>query len=157
MPYSNLSAALPDNIIAQIRTKLTEIEALLPFLVSLSSAERKKLPKITSASAFFVSDALTAAGSNPSFLPPYVSVAELEKDLTLFEQLEKISLPLARLSDAVADTTTAAGSEAYVAALSFYNSVKRAAKDGAPGAQDIYERLRKRFEQAGNEYPTPQP
>jgi len=38
-----------------------------------------------------------------------------------------------------------AGSEAYVAALSFYNSVKQAAKLNVPEAKTIYEDLKKRF------------
>jgi hypothetical protein len=150
MPYQNLSATLDDDVITQITAKLAEIEDLLPFLVTLSPAERKTLPKITSTSAFFVEDALAAAGADASFMPPYVSVAKLKKGLALFDQLEKVSLPLAKLASTVADTTTVAGSEAYVAALSFYNSVKRAAKDGAPGAQEIYERLSRRFEQSSD-------
>ncbi len=146
MSYHNLTATLADATIATIKTKLGEIEALLPFLISLSPAERKALPKISSASAFFVEDALTAASADPAFMPPYVSVSELGEDLALFKQLQKVIAPLAALAASATDTTTAAGSEAYVAALSYYNSVKRAAKDGAPGAQVIYERLKKRFE-----------
>lgn len=39
-----------------------------------------------------------------------------------------------------------AGSEAYAAALSYYNSVKMASKLNVNGAKAIYEDLRKRFE-----------
>jgi hypothetical protein len=38
-----------------------------------------------------------------------------------------------------------AGSEAYVSALSYYNSVKTAAKMNVPGAKIIFEDLSKRF------------
>jgi hypothetical protein len=38
-----------------------------------------------------------------------------------------------------------AGSEAYQAALIFYNSVKIAASQGIPGAKAVYEELKKRF------------
>jgi hypothetical protein len=37
------------------------------------------------------------------------------------------------------------GSEAYQAALVFYNSVKMAARQDIPGAKAVYEELRKRF------------
>lgn len=39
----------------------------------------------------------------------------------------------------------AAGSEAYVAALSIYNLVKDAARKNVPGAQTIYDDLKQRF------------
>ena len=38
-----------------------------------------------------------------------------------------------------------AGSEAYIASLSYYNSVKMAAKLNVPGAKPIYDDLKKRF------------
>jgi len=44
------------------------------------------------------------------------------------------------------DTITVAGSEAYIAALAFYKSVKVAATMNVPGAQEIYDDLSKRFE-----------
>jgi hypothetical protein len=37
------------------------------------------------------------------------------------------------------------GSEAYQAALIFYNSVKMATRQDIPGAKAVYEELRKRF------------
>jgi hypothetical protein len=37
-----------------------------------------------------------------------------------------------------------AGSEAYHAALTFYNAVKRAAADDVPGAKAVYEALKAR-------------
>jgi TolA-binding protein len=43
------------------------------------------------------------------------------------------------------DTAMTSGSEAYQAALIFYNSVKMAARQDVPGAKAVYEELRKRF------------
>ena len=43
------------------------------------------------------------------------------------------------------DSMTQAGSEAYVAALAFYQSVKGAAKAKVPGADAIYNDLNSRF------------
>jgi len=47
------------------------------------------------------------------------------------------------------DTIMLSGSEAYVAALAFYKSVKVAASMNVAGAQPIYEDLKKRFEGQG--------
>ncbi len=46
----------------------------------------------------------------------------------------------------LSDTITLSGSEAYTAALAYYNSVKQAAKANVPNTQPVYEDLRKRFE-----------
>lgn len=43
------------------------------------------------------------------------------------------------------DTMMLAGSEAYVAALAFYNAVKGVGRANVPGAALIYEDLRGRF------------
>lgn len=46
---------------------------------------------------------------------------------------------------AVEDVTMVAGSEAYAGALMFYHSVKGAARSNEPGAQAIYDDLKKRY------------
>ena len=43
-----------------------------------------------------------------------------------------------------------AGAESYVCALTYYNSVKMAAKMDIPGAKSIHEDLSKRFEKSKN-------
>jgi len=55
---------------------------------------------------------------------------------------------LTQLYNGLDDTTMEAGAESYVNALSYYNSVKQAAKMNIPGAKAIYDDLKKRF--AGN-------
>lgn len=49
-----------------------------------------------------------------------------------------------------------AGSEAYSAALTYYNTVKQANNMNIPGAKVIYEDLKKRFEKT-NSSPAPEP
>jgi hypothetical protein len=44
---------------------------------------------------------------------------------------------------------TLSGSEAYVASLAFYNSVKQAARINVPGAKAIAEDLKLRFARQG--------
>ena len=56
----------------------------------------------------------------------------------------------------------AGGSDVMVAALAYYQSVKRASEMGVPGAKSIYEDLRKRFpgapdEDGGTPPPPPPP
>jgi hypothetical protein len=57
------------------------------------------------------------------------------------------------LEEGISNTQMTAGSEAYQAALTFYNSVKVAALQGIPGAQAVYEELKRRF--PGSKRPAP--
>lgn len=103
------------------------------------------LPKMGNATQSFVSKALEIAANNPQFVPPYVDVAAMRKDYDLALQLQAIEMQLASLHEKVADTNLAAGSEAYVMALTLYNSLKAAAKVQVPGAKSLAAELAERF------------
>jgi hypothetical protein len=147
MPYANISYELDKEVAEQVLAKTAEIEKLLPFLIGLNKDERKALPKMAGKTRFFTSDALQAAEQNPELCPRYMDLEEMERDLALFDALSRISQPLRLLSRKLEDTTMAVGSEAYTVALAFYNTSKRAAKDGVPGAEEVAARLKVRFEQ----------
>jgi hypothetical protein len=55
------------------------------------------------------------------------------------------AFPLSQLSEKLDDTTMEAGSEAFSAALVFYNAVKAAAKAGVPGMKVVADDLQARF------------
>ncbi|MDB6154728.1 MAG: hypothetical protein JWL90_3181 [Chthoniobacteraceae bacterium] len=57
---------------------------------------------------------------------------EMERSLDLFKQLQAILMPVQQLTDVRESTALSGGSEAYMAALSYYNTVKLAAKTGCP-------------------------
>ena len=155
MPYQNISAELSDAALAQIQQKITEIKALLPFLIQLTPEERQTLPKMGPASLAFVGKALSYAEGNPALVPPYVNVAEQRKDFALTEKLVLVNQQLGPLADGLESTLMAAGSEAFVTSLAFYNSVKQAAKGNVPGAGAIYNDLKTRFPGAGGKTATP--
>ena len=79
-------------------------------------------------------------------MPPYVDLNELKRDLDLFNNLQSIAREINRLADMVNDTRIAAGTDAYVASLSLYNSVKQASKMNVPGTKAIFDDLKKAFE-----------
>jgi hypothetical protein len=153
MPYQNISAALSDTQRIAVIQHFTDAAAIMPFVVNLTMAERIALPKMADGNLPFVGKALAYAEANPMFVPPYANVPELRKDFNLSSQLTLIAQSLNMLAEKVNDTNTAVGSEAYVTALAFYNTVKQAAKMNVPGADAIYQDLRTRF--PGN--PTPPP
>jgi hypothetical protein len=69
----------------------------------------------------------------------------LKRDFELSVQLRDILNLIEQLYEKLSDTYLAVGSEAYVAALSFYNSAKSAAKANVPGTDTIVNELGKRF------------
>ena len=103
----------------------------------------------------FVSKVLDYARSNPEFAPKFMKVEDLEMDFNAVKDLQAIYRPLLQLVQQLDDTILMSGSEAYVSALAYYNSVKIGAKMNIPGAKSIYDDLKKRFVRAGNNVTAP--
>ena len=93
----------------------------------------------------FVKKALDYSKANPQFKPPYTDFDELELDLAAYEDLLEIYRKVESLSSQISDTMILCGSEAFVACLSFYNSVKMGVKMNISAAKPIYEDLKTRF------------
>lgn len=122
---------------------ISTIRQKLPFLIDLSTEERKALPKLGDKSRAFVSKALEIAAQNPDFLPRSFDVDEMRRDIELFEALYPILLSLTQLQELVDDTSVAVGSEAYAAGLLVYNYAKASGK-GA-GLDSMVDDLGRRF------------
>ena len=141
-----------------IATALSTIESTLEsYLIALTIEQRKTLPKMNDGTLPFVEKVMDYAESNPEFVPPYVDKNELKKDLKAREDLQHIGRKIAQLNTLLDDTTLLAGSEAYSASLSYYQSVKQAAKMNIPDAKTIYKDLQKRFDRSPAPNPEPQP
>jgi hypothetical protein len=153
MPAQNLiSFAIPEadrtailNAIETIKTKLS------PYLIALTPQERQNLAKMSDKTLAFVSKTLSYCGSNPEFAPPYLNTTELSRDFEAARMLDEFENLLAPIESGLSDTIMLAGSEAYVASLSYYNTVKNGARLDVPSAKTIYEDLSKRFPQRGKE------
>lgn len=130
-----------DSSVETLRTKLQ------PYLIALSADERRILPKMSDKSISFVDKALNYVSSNPEFAPPYLNKDELGKDVVAVEILNGFAKQLAQIVTGLDDTIMLAGSEAYVAALAYYNSVKEAARRDILNAKPVYEDLKQRFPQ----------
>ncbi len=117
---ANLSAADREEVMQAIAT----IKAKLPFLMDLTTEERKSLPKLGDKSRAFVSKTLEVATQNPDFLPRSFDLDEMRRDVELFEALYPILLSITQLQELLDDTFVAVGSEAYAAGLLVYNYAK---------------------------------
>ncbi len=128
MPTSQISATLAEADRKAILDALEGIKAKLPFLVDLTTDERKALPRMGDKSRAFVAKALEIATQNPGMLPRSFDLDEFRQDAALLEALYPVALALAQLQELVDDTLVAAGSDAYTAALVVYQSAKLAGK-----------------------------
>jgi hypothetical protein len=141
-----ISIEIPSEKIAKALEAIKTLDEILrEYLISLTAEDRKEVPKLGDRSLPFVNKTLDYSVTNPEFVPPYMSVPELRKDVEAVTQLNKIYWPLNQLVSHLSDTIMLAGSEAYSATLAYYNSVKQAAKMNVPGAKLIFEELSKRF------------
>ncbi len=146
MPDTNrLSATLSEATKTTILKKISEIRALLPFLLNLTPDERQGLPKLGSRTLAFDEQCASYMEQNPSLVPGFVDLTELAMDRALRIPLNDIAREVSSLAGSVEDTCTLVGHETYMAELAFYQSVRQAAKRGIPGAQTILDDLRERF------------
>lgn len=141
-----ISVQIPAKDLAAAKQKLEELKALLdPHLISLTPHERQMLPKMRDKTLPFVEKAMNYAQSSPNFTPPYLDVEELKIDVQAVEDLTQVYRDVEQLCLNLDDTIMLSGSEAYTAALTYYHSVKQAAKVNVPDAKAIFDDLRKRF------------
>jgi hypothetical protein len=141
---------IPEAVLIQVQTKVTEIKELLaPFMVPLTPAERQEIPKMGTKTLEFVEKAHEFARENPHLVPPFLLMNVFDADFADAHNLWGLSNNIRQLDENISDTEMAAGSEAYQEALVFYNSVKVAAAQDVPGAKAVYEELKTRFPQRG--------
>ncbi|OYE06174.1 hypothetical protein [Nostoc sp. 'Peltigera membranacea cyanobiont' 232] len=144
MAYQNIAAALSPQDIQEIKAALQKIQQKMPFLVTLSTEERRKLVKMGDKSLAFVNNSVTAAQSNREILPATFDVEELVRDYQLATALTEVLISMQQLAEQVDDTLMAVGSEAMTSSLTVYDYVKTASKK-TPGLKIVAEQLGERF------------
>ncbi|MDR1957946.1 MAG: hypothetical protein LBQ54_02700, partial [Planctomycetaceae bacterium] len=155
------SQAIPEHVLKEAQARVDELIGLLsPYMLSLTPSERQEMLKMGEKSLSFVEKAHEFAKKNPNLCPPFLNMAEFDVDFADAHGLWVLQNTIRQASLNIDDTAMAAGSEAYQAALVFYNSVKVAAAQDIPGAKAVYEELKKRYpggkrKQADEETPSP--
>ncbi|QMS90280.1 hypothetical protein HUN01_22805 [Nostoc edaphicum CCNP1411] len=144
MAYQNIAATLSPQDIQEIKAALQTVQKKLPFLITLSTEERRKLVKMGDKSLAFVNNSVTAAQSNREILPATFDVEELVRDYQLATALTELLISVQQLAEQVDDTLMAVGSEAMTSSLTVYDYVKTASKK-TPGLKTVAEQLGERF------------
>lgn len=121
------------------------------FQIQVSKEETKSLAKLGDGRIPFVEKVSQYAVTDPQFLPPFADVPEFNTDFKAFKDVNEMVRPLQQIIDNLENAKMVSGSEAYHFARNYYLSVQHQAKLGVPGAQTIYEDLKRLFEFKSNE------
>jgi hypothetical protein len=143
---NSIAVSIPDADLAEIRGAIGVLRAkLAPHLKSLTPQDRQELPKMGDKTLAFVQKAFEYGTLHAELAPGYLDFKALETDVKAVELLRELSMNLDPLNEALNDSLTLSGSEAYQGALLFYSNVKAAARAKASGAEAIYDDLSSRF------------
>ena len=144
---NKVSIEIPDEEVKLINEHFKAITLILKkYTIALSPEERRKKAKMGDKTIGFVEKVMEYAISNPSFIPSYMKIEDLNVDFKAANVMTNMFRITSQLSNELNDTILLCGSEAYTAALMYYSSVRQASKDNVTGAKTIYEDLKKRFE-----------
>jgi hypothetical protein len=138
--------------IAAVRTAVATLNDALPFLVSMSTAERNRLMKMGPKSESFVRQTHQLATEHPEILPNGLVLADLDRDLALRDALLPTQQDLMLLLQKVNDTMMLAGADLMQGSLIIYRGLRSFGDAAGYGA--IREELGRRFEQTPLQEPT---
>ena len=75
--------AIPTAVLTQAQSKVDELSALLaPYMLALTPAERRELPKMGEKTIGFVEKAYDFAQKNPNLVPPYLAIGAFGVDFS---------------------------------------------------------------------------
>ena len=146
---NSVSIDIPEEDLRDINNAIATLKAKLsPYLIAITPAERQAVPKMSDGTIPFVEKAMDYAREDEKFLPPYTDLDEVHKDWNAVKNLVPMLRDIKQIESNLSDTVMVAGSEAYLGALSYYNSVKYATKLNVADAKIIYEDLKQRFQKS---------
>lgn len=143
---NTVSIQIPEAELQTVKEAIaTHKTTLSPYLIAISAVERQRIPKMGDGTIPFVEKVMDYAQEDSQFLPPFVDLNELSKDWEVVKRLSPLLRDLQQVESNLNDTVMMAGSEAYVGALGYYNSVKYGARVNVADAKVIHEDLKQRF------------
>lgn len=142
---NRLNTTISATDLTAINTAIATMLAKLP-AISLTDDQRAGMKSIDVANKVFAEDAIYQITSNGAgVIPAYVSVTNMQNDLTLYEQVDQIKASLTAVTQRLDDIRQVTGDELYTAALTSYKLFESASAAGVPNAKGGYEALKARF------------
>jgi hypothetical protein len=157
MLTNQVSAVLSSQDVTDIMNAFNTVETKLPAHINLPPDQRDGMLKINIANKEFCADVIKVYPNIKDLMPAYINIAEMKKDVELFDGLDAIYQRAQEIQNQVADLMILAGNEAYVQALAVYSNNQTAAKRGLKGAAEANEVLSKRFAGQGKRKKAPAP
>jgi len=143
---NTISVVLDDATLAEVMQAIKVLRTkLVPLLKILTPQDRQELPKLGDRTIEFVRKSYEYTGIHPDLVPGYLDRAEFKTDLDALVALQNLERALAPVNNALSDTILLSGSEAFQAALLFYNNVKTAKKVNIGSSLSVYDDLSARF------------
>jgi hypothetical protein len=129
---NDLSSAqlIPSQQLAVLQA-INNIQIMLPFLIDLTTADRRGLPKLGDKGRAFIDQGLVLATQNDGILPRNFDLEQYRREVSMVRELEPVILAFRQLMKRLEDTYTAVGSDAYTQTLVVYQTAKLANKNGA--------------------------
>lgn len=143
MPYENLNLLLNDDELAKIQTTLNELKETLPFLINLTTEERRRKGSLLRKSDYFRQVAFELGKQEPQLLPSAISLSQWENDMRLLQQLKPILNQVSQLQEGLQDTCMALQGELTQHALLFRNLLIEMSKQNIPGIDTMLQTLLK--------------
>lgn len=145
-----ISAVLSKTDYDEIMDLLSKLNAKLTFSINLSPEHRDSVATMSDGRLPFVQKSLNYGKLEPKIAPDNADIIELEKDINFFSSLSPVEMELKQLAEKVITARIAAGADAFETARNIYINSQRAAKQGVPGTQLIYDDLKILFEGQGS-------
>ncbi len=117
-----INSTIEHKEVAEILHLIKTIRSKMPFLQSEDSVQNKFMPKLEDEQIPFVIKCLHYTLKGETIVPKYIDANDFHKALSLFNNLQSIATELNQLTDLVNSTIEITGSDAFVAAMSIYNT-----------------------------------
>ena len=123
---NHVSADLTEQDKREIYDAIDLIRRKLSFAKDFTEEERDELMRLGKTGRNFVEKAQNLVERSPGILPRSFDLEEFNRDADLYQELGNINDELQKLTERVADTEAAVGSDAFTASLVVYQSGKLA-------------------------------
>lgn len=147
MPYTKINAQVAPADVQAIKAAFALVQQKLPFLLTLTDAERKALRKVGPERLSFVANAAQVAANNPAIFPPSFDAAGFQVAVGLFTVLTDLNTVAAQLASQLDDTHMDVGVQALDSASDVYAYVQAAAKK-TPGLKPVADQLGQLYQKA---------
>ena len=133
------------NLIGQVQDLMDDFSSIEEVNSTLSTAERRRLIGAGVRNYGFIDKAFDIANDNPSFIPKFLTIDDLWKDMHNFEDMRQLVWVLEKFLQLANEAMLIRGDRIFRDALFIYNNLRELSRARVPGAQPLFEALLKFF------------